>query len=682
MPKLCTLLTCLFTIQMLNAQDFQWANYTTSSGTVQINFTDFLPDGSTINAGYFSGTADLDPGMGEHLATSSGNTDAYILKLDATGAFEWAHIIGGGMGFESLAGVHVDETSQIVCVGHFEGTAHVADNGLQTSQGFEDIFILRLNPAGETIWMQMLGNASSNVATDCALDPSGNIIITGYFSGTMDFDPLANAAELTSAGSWDIFVLKLSAEGTYQWCTKIGSSELDQPFQVCTTPAGAIALTFRLNGNSIYNASPANMPMAESQALCLMQLTSEGQYQWLNQIPNAYASQLHVKALESDLEGNIVHAGVFTGSRDFDPSNETHEMISVTGYFDGYVLKTSPSGEMLWAKQMGGSEEDLIQALTIDQENHIHLTGFFMSQTIDIAPDTDITQTLTRIGTHDFFLLGLTPEGTYENHNHLSSTGMVKGIALSNNGIDEILVSIAFNGTLNLPVGGATMQLFQATGFGSVVCNKTYCFPNTGETDVLACGSYTSPSGNYIWDMTGDYQDVVVNHSGCDSTVTIHLTIQEVEAAILQDGEALMATYDNASYKWIDCGNNFEFIDGANDQFFTPSVSGSYAVQVTVNGCSEISECIDYTVAQIGEAIALDKWHVYPNPNNGTFTIPKTAIREAYEIRILDAYGKLIQRQRAISNSNIEVQFDAPAGIYHVQLLDKNNVRSTQIVKY
>ena len=125
-----------------------------------------------------------------------------------------------------------------------------------------------------------------------------------------------------------------------------------------------------------------------------------------------------------------------------------------------------------------------------------------------------------------------------------------------------------------------------------------------------------------------------------------------------------------------------KFIEGANDQFFTPSVSGSYAVQVTVNGCSEISDCIDYTVAQIGEAIALDKWHVYPNPNNGTFTIPKTAIREAYEIRILDAYGKLIQRQRAISNSNIEVQFDAPAGIYHVQLLDKNNVRSTQIVKY
>jgi hypothetical protein len=662
MPKLYTLLTCIFTLQMLNAQDFQWVNHTTSTGSIQINFTDFLPDGSTINAGYFSGTADLDPGPGEHVVTASGGTDIFITRLDASGAYQWSQIIGAGVGFESIAGVKVDPSGQIICLGHFEGTAQIPGNGLQTSLGFEDIYIMSISFEGTAQWFKKLGNASSNVVSDFALDTDNNIVVTGYFAETMDFDPSDAVVEKTSAGSWDVYVLKLASNGDYIWSEKIGSSELD--------------------GNSIYLESPANMPPAESQALCTMQLDANGDVMWLNQVANAYASQLHVKALESDAEGNIIQAGVFTGSRDFDPSADLLQLSSVTGYYDGYIQKTDSNGLVQWAKQMGGFEEDMIQAMCIDQENHIHLTGFFMSQTMDVAPEEEVTQTLTRVGTHDFFQVRLSADGHYENHTQLSTASMVKGIGLINNGDDEVIVSLVFNGTLSLSVEGTMQEFTQAAGFGSLVANSTYCFPNSGETEVLACGSYTSPSGAYIWDQSGIYQDVVLNEGGCDSTLTIHLTIQEVEAAILQDDEALMATYDNATYKWIDCGDNFEFIPGADEQFFTPSVSGSYAVQVTVNGCSEISDCVEYTVAHTAEAIVLDKWHVYPNPNNGTFTIPKTAIREAYEIRIVDAYGRLIQRQRAISNSNIEVQFDAPAGIYHVQLLDKNNVRSTQIVKY
>jgi hypothetical protein len=682
MPKLYTLLTCFFTLQMLNAQDFQWVNHTTSTGSIQINFTDFLPDGSTINAGYFSGTADLDPGPGAHVATASGGTDIFITLLDAAGTFQWTQIIGGGVGFESIAGVKVDPSGQIICLGHFEGTANIPGNGIQTSLGFEDIYILSLSFDGTTQWFKKLGNASSNVVSDFTLDMEHNIVVTGYFADTMDFDPGAGVAEKTSAGSWDVYILKLTSTGDYIWSEKIGSSELDQPFQICTTPAGAIAVTFRLNGNSIYLESPTDMPPAESQALCTMQMDANGQVMWLNQVANAYASQLHVKALESDGDGNIIQAGVFTGSRDFDPSNAVLQLSSITGYYDGYILKTNSAGQVQWAKQIGGYEEDMIQAMCIDQENHIHLTGFFMSQTMDIAPEEEVTQTLTRVGTHDFFQVRLSSEGNYEQHIQLSTTSMVKGIGLINNGEDQVIVSIVFNGTIALTVDGVIQEFTQPAGFGSLVANSTYCFPNMEEVEILACGSYTSPSGSYVWDQTGIYQDVILNEGGCDSTITIQLTIQEIEAAILQDDEALMATYDNATYKWIDCGDNFEFIPGADEQFFTPSVTGTYAVQVTVNGCSEISDCVEYTVAHTAEAIVLDKWHVYPNPNNGTFTIPKTAIREAYEIRIVDAYGKLIQRQRAISNSNIEVQFDAPAGIYHVQLLDKNNVRSTQIVKY
>ncbi len=682
MPKLYSLLLCILALNTAQAQEFQWASYTTSTGTIQANYTGFMSDGSTIHAGYLSGTADLDAGPTEHIVTASGNTDAYILKRDAAGSVVWIHIIGGGIGFESISGIQIDDQDHIVCAGQFQGSANLPGVGLQTSAGYEDIFIIQLDSNGETMWHKTLGNSVSNVVSDFDLDNEGNIVLTGYFAGAMDFDPQETTAELTSAGSWDVYVLKLGSDGSYQWAQKVGSSELDQAFHICTTPTGQIVSAFRLNGNSIYATSPAGMPIASAQSLCFIQFQPDGTFEWLRQIPDVYASQLHIKALESDSQGNIIHAGVFTGTRDFDYSEGQYEMTSVTGYFDGYVAKINASGDHVWAKSIGGFEEDAIQAIAIDQVDHIHLTGSFISESMNLAPGEEIAHTVTRQGTQDFFQWALDTDGHYVSHLHLASTSMSKGMDIASNLSDEIIVSLTFNGDLQLTVEGETITMTQPTGFASLVFNQHYCMPTHGSTEVLACGSYTSPSGSYVWNTTGEYIDVISNAEGCDSTVTVHLTIQEIEAVILQDDETLMASYDNAEYKWIDCGNNFEYIANATDQFFTPSVSGTYAVQVTVNGCSEISECVEYMVASTGEAIILDKWHVYPNPNNGTFTIPKTAIREAYEIRIVDAYGKLIQRQRAISNSNIEVQFDAPAGIYHVQLLDKNNVRSTQIVKF
>ena len=103
MPKLYSLLLCILALNTAQAQEFQWASYTTSTGTIQANYTGFMSDGSTIHAGYLSGTADLDAGPTEHIVTASGNTDAYILKRDAAGSVVWIHIIGGGIGFESTS---------------------------------------------------------------------------------------------------------------------------------------------------------------------------------------------------------------------------------------------------------------------------------------------------------------------------------------------------------------------------------------------------------------------------------------------------------------------------------------------------------------------------------------------------------------------------------------------------
>ena len=87
------------------------------------------------------------------------------------------------------------------------------------------------------------------------------------------------------------------------------------------------------------------------------------------------------------------------------------------------------------------------------------------------------------------------------------------------------------------------------------------------------------------------------NAAGCDSVITIDLTIDPLpSAAVTQNGATLTATQTGATYQWIDCDDESNIV-GETNQSFTPAVTGNYAVIVNVNGCSNTSECrlVDFT---------------------------------------------------------------------------------------
>jgi hypothetical protein len=126
--------------------------------------------------------------------------------------FAWAAGMGG-TGYDYGYGIAVDASGNVYTTGSFEGTADFdPGSGVSnlTSAGDNDVFVRKLDASGNFLWARSMGGTGSDRGGGIAVDASGIVYTTGWFSSTVDFDPGAGTVNLTSAGARDIFVQKLS----------------------------------------------------------------------------------------------------------------------------------------------------------------------------------------------------------------------------------------------------------------------------------------------------------------------------------------------------------------------------------------------------------------------------------------------------------------------------------------
>ena len=155
---------------------------------------------------------------------------------------------------------------------------------------------------------------------------------------------------------------------------------------------------------------------------------------------------------------------------------------------------------------------------------------------------------------------------------------------------------VATNTTTNI-----CFKKLTGTGQGGVdrLTVYTSCQSTAANLTELSCDSYTSPCGNYTWTTTGNYLDTIANMAGCDSVLTIDLTINSVDNSVTQlDDITLESNTSNATYQWVDCEDGYAAIVGETNQDFVAGSNGNYAVIVTENGCSDTSAC--YVINQVG----------------------------------------------------------------------------------
>lgn len=181
-----------------------------------------------------------------------------------------------------------------------------------------------------------------------------------------------------------------------------------------------------------------------------------------------------------------------------------------------------------------------------------------------------------------------------------------------------------------------------------------------------ACDTYTWIDGNTYTASNNTAQWTLANAAGCDSVVTLDLTITPLpDNNVTQSGSLLTADQAGATYQWLDCDDNNAEINGETNQSYTPTVTGNYSVEVTLNGCVDTSACIlvDYTGIEEIESLV----SVHPNPTKDEVTLSVKADLVGTGFTITDNAGRIVLTDTFKSteqNVNLSV-FDN--GVYFIR---------------
>ena len=221
--------------------------------------------GNVHVAGSFTGTVDFDPGAGSYNLSSGGRRNAgragVVLKLNPVGDFIWArHFQAGTYGHSEARDVAVDPAGNVYTSGIFMETVDF-DPGTgkfnrSSVQGSMDGFVSKLDATGKFLWAKSLGNSNNDSLGGLALDSTGNVYLTGGFSGTTDLNPNSGVFQRTSAGGYDAFVVKLDTNGNFVWAVTIGGTGDDGGGAVSIDTSGNIYVFGGLSGPAYFNSDP------------------------------------------------------------------------------------------------------------------------------------------------------------------------------------------------------------------------------------------------------------------------------------------------------------------------------------------------------------------------------------------------------------------------------------------
>ncbi len=225
--------------------------------------------------------------------------------------------------------------------------------------------------------------------------------------------------------------------------------------------------------------------------------------------------------------------------------------------------------------------------------------------------------------------------------------------------------------------------IMNASGCDSIISIALTIAPNSSASiSPMSCGVYTSPSGSLIT-TSGVYTDTINNSNGCDSIITINLTVTYIDNSVnLIGGTTAMANQNLATYQWLDCENGtYQILNGETSQTFNALQPGLYAVEITLNNCVDTSSCVPLLIEGIDESIA-NPISIYPNPIRETLNLSlnqslvKPGIFKIYDTRGLEYYSTFIEHEKTSINLG-----SLPAGIYFFEFKSGAILKRGKLIK-
>ncbi|MBT7827915.1 MAG: T9SS type A sorting domain-containing protein [Bacteroidetes bacterium] len=196
------------------------------------------------------------------------------------------------------------------------------------------------------------------------------------------------------------------------------------------------------------------------------------------------------------------------------------------------------------------------------------------------------------------------------------------------------------------------------------------------------CDSYIVPSGDETYFTSGIYFDTILNYNGCDSLITINLTVVDIDMSVIQLGDTLKASTVSLKYQWLDCDAAYQVIVNETNQFFIADKTGNYAVEIQKENCLDTSNCYYIEISSIKENSFAEKLNVFPNPTSGSLKVDLGKVHENIFVHITDEMGQTITSSSHSNTSEIDLIIRAKAGTYYIIISNGVGQRAVlQIVK-
>ncbi len=203
---------------------WQWAHDWGNTGPNDRGTGVAVEDGGSYVyiSGVFAGLGvDFDPDpVDVDLHDTSGDDDAFLLKLDTSGDFQWCNTWGGPGSDSTWGGVAINTLGNVYIGGRFEATSDFDPDPVDvlehTSNGQRDAYVSKFDSAGEFYWVSVWGNETYDYSDCVATNSSGEVWISGGFYNTVDFNPdPVDVEEHTSNGEEDVYLMKLMPNGLW-----------------------------------------------------------------------------------------------------------------------------------------------------------------------------------------------------------------------------------------------------------------------------------------------------------------------------------------------------------------------------------------------------------------------------------------------------------------------------------
>ncbi len=329
--------------------------------------------------------------LGGKTHTAPGLTDVLLAKFDKSGKLLWAKVFGDGSS-DQVEGLAVDASDNIILVGYFQGSIEFGGTKI-TSAGYWDAYVARLAPAGNHLWSKGLGGTGKDRAFAVVADSKGDVVVTGDFTGKTNF----GGGVLTGYGAGDVFLAKYkAATGAHVWSGRHGGNGTARGSALAVDAKDNIALTGQYSRSFNLGCSGNHGTNGSFSNIFLARYSSTGSCQWSRAFGAKDVDWGEDVAMDS--KGNVIMAGVYVGPMTFGGA-------AVKGFkgLDGVVAKYDPKGKFVWNWAFGAANWDVPTALAVDATDNIITAGYF-----DLTTKLGQT-TYTSKGDTDVFLLKLAP---------------------------------------------------------------------------------------------------------------------------------------------------------------------------------------------------------------------------------------------------------------------------------